>query len=148
MIAWLVDLLDTEILEPQGDEARGEKRAIRNPDEEALDVEAQSLDVRPITTVPIGYEIGGSVELQHTIAVAVDVQHGDPAEAARLRDAIVLDLILRTRTARAAIAAATDPATGQSVDRIDWSIDWRPLGVGDTNESAVLTFTIDTTLDG
>lgn len=148
MIGWVQGLLELHVVLPQAtDPVPAERRAYLDPTAAPVDVRPQEIDVRALSTVPIGYEIGGGLELRHTIEVAVDVQHGDATESRRLRDLIVLDLALRALDVRDEIGAATDPTTGQTVTRVDWSVDYRPLGTSDTNESGVLTFTVDTILD-
>lgn len=147
MIGFARSVIVDEILVPQGDEVRGETRAFLDPEAAPLDVEAQELDLLAVTTRPIGFEIGGGVELRHEVSVAVDVQHADRAEAIRLRDLIVLELCLRARDREDAIRQLVDPTTDQYVTAIGWSIDWRPFSIDTPNESATITFTIDTQLD-
>jgi len=142
-------LLVDNVLTPQGDAARGETRAILSGSEAEIDLQSQELDVLATSSVPIRWEIGGSLEVRHTISVAVVVQHGDPAEASRLRDAIVLELILRatSQATRNALANAADPAGVQEFADLGWSIDYRPLRIDTPNENATITFSIDTRLD-
>lgn len=150
MIAFPRRLIVDHVLTPQGLEERGETRAILSGAEAELGVVAQEIDLLATTTRPLGYEIGGGVELRHEISVAVVVQHGDPAEAVRLRDAIVLELCLRALDVWSTIAQETDPgvpAGAHYPTRLAWSIDWRPLAISDTNETATITFTLDTQLD-
>lgn len=150
MIGFAYDLLVDHVLAPQAAAPTpAERRAYLDPDAVALDVEAQEIDVLSTSSAPVAgtQEIGGGVEVRHTISVAVDVQHGDRVEARRLRDLIALDLVLRLLDARGVIEDAVDATTGQYVTRVGWSVDYTPLGTSDTNESATLTFTIDTQLD-
>lgn len=148
MIGFPRRLLVDHVLAPQGDEALGERRAFLADVEPEIGVEAQELDLLGLTTRPLAYEIGGGVELRHEISVAVAVQHGDRAEARRLRDRIVLDLCLRAIDASSELANEVDPdVAGHYLTAIRWAVDWRPLTLDDTNETATVTFTIDTQLD-
>jgi hypothetical protein len=154
VIGWVLDLLEEHVLTPITVEAADpgvpeEFRVVLDPESTPIDVEPQEVDVTPITTVPVESDLTGSLVLRHTIIVAVDVQHGDPAEARRLRDGIVLHLILSAQAhAPDMFAAAADAASGQYVVAANWGIDWRPVVVIDTPiESAVVTFTVDTVLD-
>lgn len=147
MIGFVRDLLIEHVIAPQAAAERGERRAHHDPDSTPLGVEAQEIDLLALTTVPTGFEIGGTIELRHTISAALDVQHGDRAEAGRLRDAIVLDLCLRALDARSLIEGEYDPASGQTIEALSFTIDYRPLGTSDTNESAVIVFTADTRLE-
>lgn len=150
MIGFAYDLLVDHVLAPQAAEpVPAERRAYLDPEATPIDVEAQEIDVLATSSAPIAgtEEIGGGVEVRHTISVGLDVQHGDRAEARRLRDLIALDLVLRALDSRGVIESAVDATTGQYVTRLGWAIDYTPLGTGDTNESATLTFTIDTQLD-
>lgn len=148
MIGFVTGLLVEHVLDPQADPARGELRAFRDPTSTPLDVDAQEIDLLPLSTSVVGWEIGGTVLLRHRVDAAVDVQHGDPAEARRLRDGIVLDLVRRLLAARGEIVSAVDVASGEAVTTVEVEVDYRPLGVDTANESATLTFTLDTTLDG
>lgn len=147
MIGFVRNFLIDLVLEPQSDEAMGERRAFLDPESRPLDVEAQEIDLLGLSTAPVSYEIGGGMELRHTISAAVEVAHGDPAEAIRLRDAIVLDLVLRCLDNLDAIYALRDPATGQYATRVEWTVDYRPFTIDTPNENATITFTVDTTLD-
>lgn len=149
MIGFPRALLVDNVLTPQGDAARGETRAILSGSEAEIDLQSQELDVLATGSVPTAWEIGGSLEIRHTISVAVVVQHGDLLEASRLRDAIVLELILRatSRATRNALANAVDPAGVQEFADLGWSIDYRPLRLDTPNENATITFAIDTRLD-
>ena len=148
MIGFAVDLLVEHVLAGQLDPAAGEGRVYRGGDDRPVDVNAQEVDVRPLTSRVVRYEIGGSVTFRHVVSLAVNVQHGDADEAVRLRDLIVLDLVLRSLAARPEILGATDPATGQEVEAIEVEVDYRPLGISDTSESAVLVFSLDVTVRG
>ena len=148
MIGYARGLLVDLVLTPQADlgVVDAERLAYVDPDSRPLDVEAQELDVRAASTAVVGWQIGGSVTVRHTISVALDVAHGDPAQALRLRDAIVLDLVLRylDPDVREAFYSTPDPAGAQEITRLDLApVDYAPLGVSDTNESAVLTFVLD-----
>lgn len=148
MIGFPRRLLVDHVLTPQGDEALGERRAFLAEVEQEIGIQAQELDLLGLTTRPLAYEIGGGVELRHEISVAVVVQHGDPVEARRIRDLIVLDLCLRAIDASSVLANDEDPdVAGHYLTAIRWAVDWRPLTIDDTNETATLTFTIDTQLD-
>lgn len=148
MIGFARRLLVEHVLAPQSDEARGERRAFLSDSEPELGVSAQEIDLLATTTRPLTYEIGGGMELRHEVSVAVVVQHGDPREAVRLRDLIVLDLCVRAVDAWPAIAQEEDvDVPGHYPTRLGWSVDWRPLTVADTNESATITYTLDTQLD-
>lgn len=145
-------LIEEFVLESQADPAvPEERRTYLDPEARPIDVSPQEADVLGLTTRPTSYEIGGGLELRHVVSVAVDVQHGDGAEAVRRRDLIVTDLVLRALDNRDEILAATDELSGQYVTRLDFEIDYRPLGsrtTADTpNESAVIAFTLDCTLD-
>lgn len=147
MIGFARNLVETLVVEPQTlDTVDEERRIYLDPESRPIGSDPQEADVRALTSRPLSYEIGGGVEIRHTISVAVDVAHGDPVEALRRRDLIVLDLILRTVDQLEAIAAASDEETGQYVTRLTWEVDYRPLGSSDTNESAVITFDLDVEL--
>lgn len=148
MIGFARSLVVDHVLEPQTLEERGETRAYLDPDSRPLDTHPQEIDLLAVSTRPLSFEIGDGMSLRHEVSVAVVVQHGDPPEAIRLRDLIVLELCLRARDAWPAIAQLVDPATGQYAERFEWAVDWRPLVVDTPNESATITFTIDTQLDG
>lgn len=147
MIGFVRDLLDEIVLEPQATVDETERRATLHPDAGELDVVAQQLDVLALTTEPVSFEIGGGMTLRHRLDVAVVVQHGDPAEAVRIRDLIVLDLCLRAYDEVAAFEDARDTATGQYVTDLRWSVDYRPLSIDTPNESATIMFVVDTQLD-
>lgn len=148
MIGFLYDLVVENIVAPQDDEALGEKRVHLDPDAMPLDVEAQEIDVRALTTVPTGrFEIGGTTEFRHTILIGLDVKHTVGAESRRLRDLILTDLVLRIRDVGFDLIGQRDEDTGQEITGLSFSIDYRPAGLGDTNESATLTVTIETFLD-
>lgn len=148
MIGFVRALIEELILLPQGDETVPEERRVYlDPESRPLDVMAQEADVRAVTSVPVAWEIGGGLEVRHRISVAVDVQHGDPAEAVRRRDAIALDLCLRIVDETPAILAATDEVTGQYPTRVEWSVDYTPLATSDTNESATIAVDVTTQID-
>jgi hypothetical protein len=152
VIGYAFGLLVEHVVAPQDDEALGERRTYNDPDARPLDVSPQELDVRAVSSRIVSYEIGGGFTVRHTISVALDVQHGDPAEARRLRDLIVLDLVKRALvgTGRDGFAnAAPEAGTGQYVAAVAiGDIDYTPLGESTTNESAVVPFLIDTQIDG
>lgn len=149
MIGFAFDLVVEHVVKPQQDEARGELRAYYDPDAQPLDVHAQEIDARATTSRIVGYEIGGGLTVRHEIVVGINVGHGDPVEARRLRDLIVLDVVRRLFAAEA-IAQAVDGETGQYVAAVDLGpVDYSPLGTAsDTNESALLTVLIDVQIDG
>lgn len=154
MIGYVLDLLEEHVLTPITVEAEdpsvpAEFRVVLDATATPIDVEPQEVDVTPITTVPVESDLTGGLVLRHTIIVAVDVQHGDSGEARRLRDGVILHLILSAQAHAADMfAAAPDAASGQYVVASNWGVDWRPVVVIDTPiESAVVTFTIDTVLD-
>lgn len=152
MIGFVRDLLVEFVLTPQATVDVEERRAFLDVERRPIDVMPQDLELLATRTVPIGFEIGdaASVELRHTIDVGVDVQHGDAAEAERIRDLIVRDLCVRCLGAAGAFMAADDPTTGQSVSRVTFEVDWRPVYVNadSPNSTATITFTIDADLDG
>ena len=149
MIGFVTDLLVVNVLDPQALEERGETRAYVDVEGLPVDADPQELDLLPLSTTIRSREIGGSIELRHTIDVGLDVQHGDAGEARRLRDAIVLELVLRHLDARDAYAQAVDPVSAAYVIESGFTIDYRPLAVGDTdtNASATISFVFDTALD-
>lgn len=150
MIGWAVDLIVEHVVTPQTyGTVPDDRRVYLDPASTPLDADPQEVDVAPVTTRPVSYEIGGGVEVEHVVSVAVDVQHGDPVESRRRRDLIVLDLALRAVDQLPTLLAAVDPATGQAATRVEWAVDYAPLTTGesDTNESAVVTFTITAQLD-
>lgn len=149
MIGYPFELLREHVVAPQDDEALGERRVYLDPQAAPLNTDAQEIDLRALATVQTGRaEIGGTIELRHTIAVGLNVQHGDPEQSRRLRDLILLDLILRLRDVGVNLIGDRDEATGQEITEIKWAVDYRPFGVSDTNESATMTVTIETNLDG
>lgn len=157
MIAFPRSLLISLVLDPQADPEvvdvdlpEGETHvALRDVDDRPLDAVPQNLAILATTTTQTGFSIGNGVELRHTIDVGVDVQHGDAGQAEEIRDAIIHDLCLRAVDQQSEFMAAVDPAGEQSVARVRWSIDWRPLysSTETPNSSATITFTIDTDLD-
>lgn len=148
MIGFAQALIESLVVAPQDTaDTPDDRRVYLDPESAPIDATPQEVDVRAVTTVPLRYEIGGGLEVRHTIAVAVDVQHGDPVEARRRRDLITLDLCLRALDRRHEILSAVDPETGQYPTQVEWSVDWTPLGTGTTNESAVVTFTLDAEID-
>lgn len=158
MIGWVYDRIVGLVVEPQASSAGSVTVAgrewslatVRDPDSAPLNANAQELDLIGLGTAPISgtEEIGGGVELRHTITVGLSVEHGDPVAARMIRDAIVTELVLRYRASESAIRQTRDPATGQYVSRLGWSVDYRPLAVDTPNEYASVTFTVDATLDG
>lgn len=157
MIGFVRDAIVEIILAPQAltddvfvapDDTEISLRAYVDPESAPVDAEPQELDVVDGQTRPVGYEIGGGIEFQHTLAVGLDVQHGDRAVARALRDRILTDLVLRWRETRGEIESLVDAVTGQAIESITPSIDYRPFGMSDTNESATLTFTVTTRLGG
>lgn len=148
MIGFPFELILEHVVRPQDDATLGERRVYLDPEAAPINVEAQEIDARALTTRPTGVaEIGGTIELRHTILIGLDVQHGDANESLRLRDLILLDLILRL-VAAADLIGERDEATRQEISGLSWAIDYRPAGGGDTNESATITVTIDSLLDG
>lgn len=146
MIGFVVDAIVESILAPQDDAALGERRVYVDPESAPIDVQAQEFDIAPVTTRPVGFEIGGAVEFEHRVAVELDVQHGDVKASRRIRDAILVDLVLRIRDS--ALASVEDPAGHQEIETISYAISYAPHGISDTNESATLTFIVRTRLGG
>lgn len=148
MIGFVQGLIETLIVAPQSSsDLDDDRRVYLDPEAAPIDAAPQEVDVRPVRTVPLTYEIGGGMQVRHTVSVAVDVQHGDPLESRRRRDLIILDLCLRTLDVRSAIYSAVDPESGQYPTGIEWTVDYRPLGTSDTNESAVVTFDVTVEID-
>lgn len=147
MIGWLLDQVVALVVTPQATVTDPDRRAALDPDAAPIDATPQTLEVLALTTRPIAYEIGNGLELRHEIAVALVVEHGDPAVARALRDAILTDLVLRLLDARDALMAAVDPTSGQYLSRLDFSISYIPLEPDTPNEYGVLTITADATLD-
>lgn len=148
MIEFAETLLIEHVLTPQGEPELGEFRAILAGVELAIDVEAQQLDRLGVRTIPLSFEIGSGFALRHEILIGVVVQHGDRAEAERIRNRIVRDVCLRAFTARSSMAQERDLETGEELSSITWSIDWRPLRIDTPNASASVTFVLETQLDG
>lgn len=150
MIAFAHDLLVEHLLQPQTLEGRGETRVTLDLASMPIGTDVQEIDVRDMRTRPVAYEIGGSVQLRHTVDVALEVRHGDALEARRLRDLILTEIMVRlVRGGSAAMRSAEDTETGQQVESVAVSIDYtRPLPATDTNETATLVFDVDVTLDG
>lgn len=150
MIGFAQGLIEDLIVRPQDTpDTDDDRRIYLDPDSAPIDSTPQEVDVIPMTTTPLRYEIGGSLEVRHRIDVAVDVQHGSFAEARRRRDLIVLDLCLRALWNVEAIMSAVDPETGQYPTGLEWSVNYLPLGTTATgsNESATITFTVDVQID-
>lgn len=149
MIGYVRALLDEFVFAPQGDEARGDRRALLDLSESPLGTEAQELDTLALRSYPTGSDLSGGVTVRHELTLAVAVTHGDREQAIALRDGIVTDLVLRCRAVGPALMGmAPDSTTGQYVTAITWAVDYRDLGLTDAQETAVLTFTVDTELDG
>lgn len=148
MIGFAQELIETVVLAPQdGPDVDPDRRLYLDPESAPVDASPQEADVFAISTVPVRYEIGGGLEVRHTVDVAVDVQHGVPEESRRRRDLITLDLCLRALDNLDALGSAVDPETGQYVTRVEWSVDYRPLSTTGTNESATIRFTLDAQVD-
>lgn len=150
MIGWIRQLVVDHVLAPQGDPSiPAERRAYVDPESRPLGSEAVELDVLATTTRPLAEEIGGGFALRHELDVGLEVQHGDPAEATRLRDAIVLDLVMRLTDPATldTFGTGSDPATGQYVTRTGWVVSYAPLVADTPNEYARLTITVETQLD-
>lgn len=149
MIGFVTDLVIEHVLKPQATVPTVLHRAYVDPTSTPIDVQARELDLLEGGTEVTGWEIGGTVTIRHTFSVALDVQTGDPATGKAIRDAIVLDLFLRALDARETIVGETDPASGQTIDAIVARVDYAPFQYDgtDTNQSAVLIFTVDTSLD-
>lgn len=151
MIAHVTALLTDLVLLPQStEEIPADRRAYVDTSALPIDVAAQEIELIASTTRPLRWEIGGGLEVQHRIAVAVDVQHTELAESTRRRDLIAFDLVARYLDAfQSGELAASDPDTGQYVTRASFEIDYRPLptSIEDTNASATIMFVIDAQLD-
>jgi len=150
VIGYVRQLLDELVLAPQNDPAAvpdRTRRAVLDATESPIDVEASELDTLALRSTPVAADLAGGITVRHELDVAVAVRHGDPLEAIRLRDLIVLDLVMRFRAADF-VNVAPDLETGQQVTRGTWAVDYRPLGLEDTRETATLTFTFDVEIDG
>lgn len=149
MIGYPRRLIVDHVLTPQGDPDRGELRALLDVSSVELDVVAQSLDLMAVTSRPVSEEIGGGMIVRHAISCAVVVQHGDLAEAERIRDAITLDVVMRFRAAWADMVNDTAGADGQTLAGHGWEVDYRPLRrFAGTTETATVVFTLDTDVPG
>lgn len=149
MIGWVVAALRDLVLVPQATVATEERRAVLDPDAAPLDAAATSLEIVGETTTVAEVEIGGrSLLLRHAVTWELRVEHGDAAEAIRLRDAITLDLTLRLVDAYPDLAALTDAPSGQYVSgALLWSISYGDPGDDTPNAYATTTFTLDAVLD-
>jgi hypothetical protein len=147
VIAFARSVILEHVLEPQQLEERGELRAFLDPEAMPLDTRPQEIDLLNVTTRPGSFEIGNGLTLRHEISVGIAVAHGDRVEGRRLLDGIVLELCLRALDSWDEIGQEVDPASGQYVTALTWAIDWRPLPLDTPNESATITFSIDTQLD-
>lgn len=148
MIGYPKRLLIDHVLAPQGDEARGELRAVLNPNEVELGVEVQNLDLMPVSTRPLQAEIGGGMSVRHELSVRVEVQHGDLTECERLRDGIVLELVTRFMGAWSAMVNDDEDSGGQSLSGSTWRVDYRALRVATPAENATVVFTLDADVPG
>lgn len=149
MTGYLLAALRDLVLTPQATVVDVERRAFLDPDAIPLNVNAQELDLAPVGTTILAESTGDSLELRHTITAALSVEHGDPAEAMRLRDLVTVDLVLRFLGARSALLALVDPDSGQYGTRANVEVSYAPLAVAEETlvEYATLVFTFDTTLD-
>lgn len=149
MTGYLIAKLRELVLDPQATVGTVERRAYVDPDGTPVTANAQEIDVAAMSTVIIGETTGRSLDLRHTLSVLLSVEHGDPVEATRLRDAIVVDLVVRFLTTRPALLAAVDPASGQYGTDASLEVSYAPLDVipDALIEYATLTVTVDTTLD-
>lgn len=149
MTGYLIAALRELVLDPQATVDVEERRAFVDPDAIPLNVNAQELDVAPVSTIVLAESTGGSIELRHTISAALSVEHGDPVEARRLRDAIVVDLVRRFYATRGDLLAVVDAPSGQYGTDATLEVSYAPLDVADDilAEYATLTITVDTTLD-
>lgn len=128
---------------PYGD-GTSTARAFLDVSELPIDVAPQALSVLDVTTTPGAFEIGAAFEVQHRIDVGISVQHGDLAEANKIRNQIVLELCARCDLAAGAMMAADDPDGAQAISRVRWRVDYRPLTASDdTVAEAVIEFAID-----
>lgn len=147
MIGPVVAAVRDHVVTPQTlDTVPAERRLVLDPAAAPIDAAPQTVEVVAVSSTPMEAEIGGGVSVRHDVDVVVTVEHGDMAEAFRLRDLITTDLVLR------AVA-------------VDWpNVDWTPLefdrtiaptvryaeGTTDSPDTlaayAVLTFTVDATV--
>lgn len=151
MIGWVVERVVELVLAPQATALAPvggiDRRAYVDPDAAPLNVNATELDVLASSTVPIGREIGGGLNVRHELEVGLAVEHGDPAIAKATRDAIALDLSLRLLEQEANLLASPDPDGRQTLERLSWRLDYRPIVVDTPNEYARLVITVDAYLD-
>lgn len=150
MIGWLVTAVRDLVLAPQATVLPEERRAVLDVDAAPVDTAGTSLEIVSEGTRILRVEIGGrSFELRHTITWELTVRHGDAAEAARLRDEITTDLVLRLVDALPEIGGLTDPVSGQYVSGpIEFSLGYTDPAGGDTpNAFTTATLTVDTQLD-
>lgn len=160
MIGWIADRVIELVFRPQetvedppGTPAGESRRVALDPDAAPLNVAVNELDVIGLQTVPIegSYEIGGGMALRHSIVSALEVTHGDRVKATAIRDAVVTDLVLRLLDSEGELRQTSDPATGQYVSRVGFTVDYRPFalpGPDDTPSAyATLTITVDCQLD-
>lgn len=152
MIGPVVHLVRDLIVTPQtADDVPADRRLYLDPDAVPIDVHAQTAEVVAGTTVPTGVEIGAGhavPHVRHEVDVIVQIEHADPVEALRRRDAVVLDLYLR------AVAADWHGTTleGQQLDAPPLPTVRYAEGAADDPDTlgayAVLTFPVDATVHG
>lgn len=147
MIGWIQAAIEEHVLTPQATVVVPEYRAAIDPDGSGLTVSAAELDVLPLTTRPLSFEIGGGMALEHRLDVALEVTHGDTVQARRIRDRIVLDLFLRLLDATPTLSALVDPDSGQYLTKLTCDVSYVPLTLATTSEHARLSIVVETQLD-
>ncbi len=147
MIGYLLDGTRSLLLQPQAELSDPARTVVLDPDSAPVDTEAQTIEVVADTTRLVGVS-QGSTEWRHTLPIILQVQHGDPAEADRLRDLIVADLTVRWAQTRRQLLALVDQVTGQYGTDTGWTVSYAALDRGDPLTAwATITLTVDTTLD-
>lgn len=154
LIGPIVNAVRDRVAIPQGlpevtpDEAR---QAWYDPERSApLGAEIRQLSVMPLTSTPIGAEIGagmgvagGTVTVRHEVALVLWCDGMTREDADADRDPIVADLLAR--------AIAVDwvnlpelNGTGLEVTRCAWQVDYSDLGTSENRAYATLAFTVET----
>ncbi len=147
MIGYLLDGARALLLQPQVDLSDPARSVVLDPDSAPVDVEAQTVELVAGSSRVVAYA-QGSLEWRHEIAMVLQVQHGDPAEADRRRDRIVADLTVRWARTRGQLLTLVDPLTGQYGTDTGWTVSYAALDRGDPLTAwATITLTVDTTLD-
>jgi hypothetical protein len=144
VIAALVSRIREHVVDPQAtDPTPAERRVYADAERAPIAAALRTAEVVPVSTTPVGAELGpsGRLMLRHLVAVMVTVEDAAVSDADAIRDLVVLDFARRIVTVDWPNVPLED---GHDIVRLAWDVDYTDYRVGELAAWFSLRFTIDT----